>query len=103
MDVTFAPVDGAHWPDLERLFLASAGESLGNPSRCWCMEWRLQSRDEWREGAGDVNHRKMRERVEGGDVPGIVVYADGQVDRVVLHLPTDGTDRPERYGAVSQP
>jgi GNAT superfamily N-acetyltransferase len=74
----FHPVTPDRWPDLDRLFSESAGEELGNPSRCWCMEWRLASHREWREGAGEANRQGMRRRVAGGDVPGIIGYVDGE-------------------------
>jgi GNAT superfamily N-acetyltransferase len=74
----FLPVTRERWPDLETLFSESAGEDLGNPSRCWCMEWRLEEHQDWIEGAGDVNHGRMRDFVGGGQVPGIIAYVDGQ-------------------------
>ena len=74
----FHPVTSSRWPDLDRLFSESAGEELGNPSRCWCMEWRLESHRAWREGAGEANREGMRRWVAGGDVPGIVGYVDGE-------------------------
>lgn len=42
MITEFHPVTRKRWPDLDRLFSESAGEELGNPSRCWCMEWRTE-------------------------------------------------------------
>lgn len=72
--LAFHPVTRERWPDLERLFSASAGEALGNPSRCWCMEQRIASRAEWEAGAGDANRQAMRARIDSGDVPGILAY-----------------------------
>jgi GNAT superfamily N-acetyltransferase len=76
----FKPVTRDRWPDLDRLFSASAGEELGNPSRCWCMEWR-RPHDDWSrdaEAGGEGNRFAMRARVDGGDVPGILAYAGGE-------------------------
>ncbi|MEX2245293.1 MAG: GNAT family N-acetyltransferase [Dehalococcoidia bacterium] len=73
----YQPVTRERWPDLDRLFSASAGEELGNPSRCWCMELR-RPHDEWEREAGEGNRRAMEARVEGGDVPGILAYAGGE-------------------------
>jgi GNAT superfamily N-acetyltransferase len=78
MDVSFLPVTRERWPDLDRLFGESAGEELGNPSRCWCMEWRLERHQDWFEGAGEVNHERMRDFVAGGQAPGIIAYVDGE-------------------------
>jgi GNAT superfamily N-acetyltransferase len=74
----FHPVTPDRWPDLERLFRESAGEELGNPSRCWCMEWRLPDREQWKAGAGEPNRRAMERFVTEGNVPGIVAYVDGE-------------------------
>jgi GNAT superfamily N-acetyltransferase len=78
--IEFLPVTGERWGDLERLFSESAGEELGNPSRCWCMEWRITSHREWRDAAGaggEANREGMRRLVEAGEVPGIIAYVDG--------------------------
>jgi GNAT superfamily N-acetyltransferase len=81
MKVEFHPVTRDRWPDLKRLFGESAEEDLGNPSRCWCMEWRLASHREWREAAGaggEANREGMRRFVASSEVPGIVAYVDGE-------------------------
>jgi GNAT superfamily N-acetyltransferase len=81
MGVEFRPVTPERWAELERLFSESAGEELGNPSRCWCMEWRLASHREWREAAeasGEANRKGMGAFVTSGHVPGILAYVDGE-------------------------
>jgi len=80
MTLEFHPVTPERWPDLERLFSESAGEELGNPSRCWCMEWRMTPHREWwraAEAGGEENREGMRRFVASGRVPGIIAYADG--------------------------
>ena len=74
----FHPVTPGRWPDLDRLFSESAGEELGNPSRCWCMEWRLSSHKKWEDGQGEPNRKAMRRFVAGRQVPGILAYIDGE-------------------------
>jgi L-amino acid N-acyltransferase YncA len=74
VSLTFQPVTPDRWPDLDRLFSASAGEELGNPSRCWCMEQRIASRDEWIADAGEPNRQAMRALIERGSVPGILAF-----------------------------
>lgn len=74
----FQPVTRERWPDLQRLFSESAGEELGNPSRCWCMEWRLASHDDWLSGAGETNRVRMRDHVNAGYVPGLIAYVAGE-------------------------
>jgi GNAT superfamily N-acetyltransferase len=80
MEVEFRAVISDRWPDLERLFRESESEELGNPSRCWCMEWRLRSHGQWREAAevgGERNREAMSRLVASGEVPGIIAYVDG--------------------------
>jgi GNAT superfamily N-acetyltransferase len=79
--INYHPVTRERWPDLERLFAASAGEELGNPSRCWCMEWRLREHAQWERQAaagGEENRRGMEAFVASGEVPGILAYVDGE-------------------------
>jgi GNAT superfamily N-acetyltransferase len=76
MATEFQPVTRERWPDLDRLFSDSAGEDLGNPSRCWCMEWRLAQRDDWESGAGELNRERLRSHIESGFVPGLIAYVD---------------------------
>lgn len=76
-NLDFHPVTPDRWPDLEKLFSASASESLGNPSRCWCMEWR-RSRSDWERDAGEGNRQGMKRFVESGQVPGILAYINGE-------------------------
>jgi predicted GNAT family acetyltransferase len=81
MKLEFRPVTTDGWPDLERLFSESAGEELGNPSRCWCMEWRMTPHREWwgaAEEGGERNREGMRRFVASGEVPGIIAYVDGE-------------------------
>jgi GNAT superfamily N-acetyltransferase len=78
----YHPVTAQRWHDLERLFSASASEALGNPSRCWCMEWRLRDHAQWerqaREPGGEGNRSAMQAWLEAGDVPGILAYDDAK-------------------------
>ncbi len=76
----FHPVTPDRWPDLDRLFSESAGEELGNPSRCWCMEWRMTPHRQWWQAAqagGAENREGMRRFVAGGEAPGVIAYVDG--------------------------
>ncbi len=73
----FRLVTPDRWPDLDRLFSASAGETLGNPSRCWCMEWRRPGAD-WEREAGEGNRRAMEAFIGGGEVPGIIAYVGAE-------------------------
>jgi GNAT superfamily N-acetyltransferase len=59
------------WSDLETLF-----GPRGACSGCWCMWWRV-TRREWEQRAGAGNKRAFKKLVTGGQVPGILAYADG--------------------------
>ncbi len=76
--IEYLPVTRERWPDMQKLFEASADEELGNPSRCWCMEMRLRDRAQWQAQAadpgGEGNRKAMKALVQSGDTPGILAY-----------------------------
>jgi hypothetical protein len=73
MSLSFHPVTPDRWPDLDRLFTESPADHSGNPSRCWCMEFR-RPRSEWEANLGDGNRTALREIVDSGAPPGILAY-----------------------------
>lgn len=73
MTFTFHPVTPERWPDMQRVFRTSTESGSGNPSRCWCMEWRLP-RAEWEAGEGEGNRLAMQRFIEAGNVPGLLAY-----------------------------
>jgi GNAT superfamily N-acetyltransferase len=60
------------WADVERL----AGER-GMFSGCWCMWWRVSSR-EFESRRPDELRSGLEALVQAGDEPGLVAYADGE-------------------------
>ena len=62
------PLTPERWEDLAALF----GER-GACGGCWCMAWRLPSR-EFRAGKGAKNRRTLRRLVGAGSMPGILGY-----------------------------
>lgn len=66
------PLTPDRWPDLEALF----GEN-GAYGGCWCMWWRT-TRREFGEQAGEGNRRALRQIVEGGEIPGVLGYLEGE-------------------------
>ena len=66
------PATGERWTDVERL----AGER-GFSSGCWCMWWRVSSR-EFDERHGDGLRSEFRALVQGGDEPGLIAYVDDE-------------------------
>ncbi|MFD3504211.1 GNAT family N-acetyltransferase [Streptomyces sp. NPDC058678] len=69
---TLLPLTPGRWQDLEELF-----GPRGACGGCWCMWWRL-SRSVYNAAKGDANRAALRAIVDGGDVPGILMYDDGQ-------------------------
>jgi len=67
-DLTFHPLIPDRWPDFETL-VGPRGACAG----CWCMWWRLTSR-EFRDGAGVTNRDRFQECVREPVPPGILAY-----------------------------
>ena len=70
-ELAFRRLTPGRWPDLERLF----GER-GACGGCWCMAWRLRTRD-WEAGRGARNRRAFQRIVDAGPAPGVLAY-DGR-------------------------
>jgi GNAT superfamily N-acetyltransferase len=68
----FHPLTGDRWDDLVALF-GPRGACAG----CWCMWWRMPSR-EFEAGKGAGNRAALRRLVRSGEPPGILAYADGE-------------------------
>lgn len=64
------PLTPDRWDDFVQLF-----GPRGACGGCWCMTWRLGSRD-FDAGKGDKNRRAMRQRVKRGPPPGLLAYHD---------------------------
>jgi len=66
------PCTADRWADVCALF----GER-GAQGGCWCMWWRLNPQ-EFKQNAGARNRETLKQLVEGGPVPGLLAYQDGQ-------------------------
>jgi GNAT superfamily N-acetyltransferase len=66
------PLTPSRWPDLESLFATHR-----EPHSCWCMFWRSSER-EFKGWSHDQRKGLLRARVDAGQVPGLLAYADGQ-------------------------
>jgi GNAT superfamily N-acetyltransferase len=73
----FQPVTRERWADLRALFEAAEPAAIGNPGKCWCMEWRLP-REQWRAQVGEANREALRRLAESDEVPGILAYEAGR-------------------------
>lgn len=87
--VDIVPLTPERWDDVAALF----GEG-GDPKTCWCMFWRLRSKD-WsfsNTGALRDGFRKLVD--EGRDpAPGLLAYADGRAVAWVSVAPRNDYER----------
>jgi GNAT superfamily N-acetyltransferase len=67
-DIVIRPVTAENWDDLARFF-----QGHGNPNYCWCMTWRVSSR-EFRGLASSGRQAALRERVLSGQPVGLLAY-----------------------------
>ena len=86
----FHPLTPQRWPDFESLF----GER-GACGGCWCMWWRLTSR-EFEAQKGEANRKAMKRIVEARHVPGILAYHKKQPVGWCAVAPRDEFPRLER-------
>jgi GNAT superfamily N-acetyltransferase len=77
------PLTPAIWKDFEDLFGAR-----GACGGCWCMWWHL-SRAEWTSNKGAGNRRRMRAKVNRGEIPGLIGYLDGRPAAWCSVMPRD--------------
>jgi ribosomal protein S18 acetylase RimI-like enzyme len=84
------PVTPERWGDLAGL----AGER-GFTSGCWCMWWRVTSK-EFDERHGDGLRRDLHRLVEAGPEPGLLAYVDGVPAGWVAVAPRDEYPRLDR-------
>jgi GNAT superfamily N-acetyltransferase len=68
----FHPLTPERWEDFELLF-GKRGACAG----CWCMYWRMK-RSEFDSLAGEGTKKLIKELVDGGGVPGILAYQNGE-------------------------
>jgi GNAT superfamily N-acetyltransferase len=88
--IAVRPVTPSRWEDLERLFGPN-----GAYSNCWCMWWRMPSKEFDRAG-GPAKRRSLRELTERRRVPGLLAYRDGEAVGWVSVAPREEFGRIER-------
>jgi GNAT superfamily N-acetyltransferase len=66
--ITVHPLTVERWADFVRLF----GDGVGGG--CWCMGWRLPSRQQYLKQKGDPNKKAMHALLKSGCVPGLLAY-----------------------------
>ncbi len=66
--LTVQPLTPERWSDLETLFGAK-----GAYGGCWCMYWRLRSKD-FNQMSGEPNKSALHGLVNSGHTPGLIAY-----------------------------
>jgi GNAT superfamily N-acetyltransferase len=88
--VRIVPLTPEHWDDVVGLF----GEG-GDPKTCWCMFWRLRSKD-WSFRGGEVRQRFRRLVDQDRDpAPGLLAFSSGRAVGWVSRVPRRDFDRLE--------
>jgi len=84
-DVDIVPLTPDRWDDVAALF----GEG-GDPKTCWCMFWRLRSKD-WSFGSAAEAREGFHALVAGArdPAPGLLAYRDGRAVGWVSVAPRD--------------
>lgn len=66
----YAPLTKDRWEDFEKLF-GPEGAYAG----CWCMWWRI-SRSQFEKNQERGNRAAMKDLIDAGEIPGIILYQD---------------------------
>jgi GNAT superfamily N-acetyltransferase len=89
-DVTVRPVTPSRWEDLEGLFGPN-----GAYANCWCMWWRMPSR-EFDEAGGPAKRKALKELTGRREPPGLLAYRNGEAVGWVSVAPRERFGRIER-------
>jgi GNAT superfamily N-acetyltransferase len=89
MSVQIRPVTPSRWDDLERLFGPN-----GAYANCWCMWWRMPSKEF--DGPGTAKRSGLKRLVDAGRVPGLLAYRGGEPVGWVSISPREEFGRLER-------
>jgi GNAT superfamily N-acetyltransferase len=95
-EVEIRPVTSSRWDDLERLFGPN-----GAYANCWCMWWRMPSKEFDRAG-GPAKRDALKELTRRRKVPGLLGYRDGQPVGWVSVAPREEFGRIERSRTLAR-
>lgn len=70
-EITVEPLTTKRWTDFESLFCSAA-----IPGRCWCMWWRTTQKEAV-ANRGEGNKAAMSQKVDAGELVGLLAYVDG--------------------------
>ncbi|MGH2661515.1 MAG: GNAT family N-acetyltransferase [Actinomycetota bacterium] len=95
-EVDVRPITPSRWKDLERLFGPN-----GAYSNCWCMWWRMPSKD-FDRAAPDRKRSALRRLVRDSRRPGLLAYRDGDPVGWVSVAPREEFGRLERSSTLKR-
>ncbi|MGI8478546.1 MAG: GNAT family N-acetyltransferase [Gaiellaceae bacterium] len=77
-EVAIVPANEAHWEDLQAVL-----GTRGDPSRCQCQRYKMQSRESWASVGAEELAFRLRAQTdcgspESGTTSGLVAYLDGE-------------------------
>lgn len=61
------------WQDYEALFGAN-----GACGGCWCMSWRIEKGEKWKDIKGDAAKKRMKKLIAAGKAHGLLAYVDDE-------------------------
>jgi GNAT superfamily N-acetyltransferase len=73
MKIQTKELSPALWGDFEKLFGAN-----GACGGCWCMSWRVEKGEDWKQIKGALAKRRMKKLVTSGKAHGVIAYCDGE-------------------------
>ena len=90
LPIDFYPLTASRWSDLEQLF-GNHGANGG----CWCIWWKLSSKDFY-ENKGEGNKTALKRLVDAGEFLGILAYLEGKAIGWCAFGPRQGYPRLKR-------
>jgi GNAT superfamily N-acetyltransferase len=94
--ISVRPVTPSRWEDLRRLFGPN-----GAYSNCWCMWWRMPSKEFDRAG-GPAKRSSLKRLVDRRRVPGLLAYSGGEPVGWVSVAPREEFGRIERSNTLAR-
>ncbi len=95
-EIAVRPVTPSRWNELEALFGPN-----GAYSNCWCMWWRMPSKDFDRAG-GPAKKKALKELTGRREAPGLLAYRDGRPVGWVSVSPRERFGRIERSRVLAR-
>lgn len=73
MEVEIKELGPELWSEFEKLFGAN-----GACGGCWCMSWRIDRGEKWKDLKGEEARKRMKKLISSGKAHGLIAFADGE-------------------------